>query len=302
MNPHFVGLCKFLTAEEPALRLGVTTNGLFSDAMAEELAQHLDFVTLSYHCEAEEKQKQRIHSTIEILNARAKDSSIRLSDFNINLMVHAEQEYFEECVQLSKKWSDLGIRFERRAIGEHPNAKGAHRYSPEQIEFISGKRPPSTCGQSCSKTKFDLGRKCCGGRPFKEILGGEKLNSFDLQKISQTPNAERLNNRNFKGWSCLVNLFFLHIEQEMGQIFYHQTCQANHQGERGPIGTIDRIDDLIDEIGVMFSTKKVKAMICPNEVCNCGLCITKAEDPQILKNFLKSSMPGFELWEGESVS
>ena len=139
LNPDFLNLCHYIKNENPSYRVGVTTNGLFSNEYAEDLSRAVDFITLSYHFEASQKAKERIFAVIEILDLMSKSAEHRLSDFNINVMVHAQENYFKECQNLVLSLRERNIRYSLREIGEHPNDKGAHNYSEEQLLFLSGK-------------------------------------------------------------------------------------------------------------------------------------------------------------------
>ncbi|NQY99437.1 MAG: radical SAM protein [Bdellovibrionales bacterium] len=295
LNPEFLPLCRHIKEVNSHFRVGVTTNGLFSDNYAKELCMDVDFVTLSYHFEASDKAKARVNGAIQTLRACQLDQNYRMNDFGLNVMVHANADYFRECKELVELWKSQGIRVSLREIGEHPDDKGAHHYTQEQIEFMAGK--PKSAG-SCSEKPKSPGRPCCGNRSFKELRTTEEdseVDTSDLNWIQSQEDGGRVIERNFKGWSCLVNLFFLHIEQEAGDVFYHQTCQANLEGGRGPIGNLKDIEPILHSFEQTLKAKKVPAITCPNKKCNCGLCITKAPNPKVLQTFLNHSFPGLEL-------
>lgn len=93
----------------------------------------------------------------------------------------------------------------------------------------------------------------------------------------------------------MVNLFFLHIHQESGDIYYHQTCQANHEGRRGPMGSIKNIDGILQKLKTELAEKKIKPIRCPNTHCNCGLCITKSSSLKVVDDFVRQLLPGMEV-------
>jgi hypothetical protein len=70
----------------------------------------------------------------------------------------------------------------------------------------------------------------------------------------------------------MVDWFFMHIDQETGNIYHHQTCQAKKDGTTGPIGTLANTKQLLNSIDLD------KHIICPNQRCGCGMCIPKAKE------------------------
>ena len=69
-----------------------------------------------------------------------------------------------------------------------------------------------------------IGRPCCGSR------------TMCLSKDGEDRKSKFVDFREFKGWHCSVNWFFMHIEQQTDSVFHHQTCQAQFGQTRGPIG------------------------------------------------------------------
>lgn len=299
LNPNFKDLLDHIILNDSSIFLSVTTNGLFSSKTLDMLADRIGHLTLSYHCEANPAEKEVVKNNILSLNRLVKSNEKKLKSFNINLMVHAHNDYFEECGLLFKEWKKLGIKVVPRYIGEHPNDKGAHLYTKDQLDFIKfgwveKENTLKTCEPknktSCPDHKKEkkagtvIGRPCCGNRSFKVLEENLAINDI-LKEKSQSV----VENRNFKGWGCLVNLFFIHIHQDENKIYYHQTCQANDTGERGPIGTLDDIDVIVDRFHSNMINKNIKPLICPNDICNCGLCITKSSDKDMLDKFLEHS-------------
>jgi len=111
-----------------------------------------------------------------------------------------------------------------------------------------------------------IGRPCCGGR--KMIIGSNGNHT----------ESKFLESRDFKGWSCSVNWFFLHIEQQTNSVYHHQTCQAKFDGTRGPISTISDLDKIIDQLEIMLDSGSIPVITCPKQTCGCGLCAPKSKD------------------------
>lgn len=110
---------------------------------------------------------------------------------------------------------------------------------------------------------------------------------------------------NFKDWQCMVNWFFLHIEEDKDVAYHHQTCMAktpdtpevtigpllqhvsSFSDNRGPICNLSRSDEYL----IWLEEKVLKegrppTMVCPNKHCGCGICVAKAKDPQDFKKLM----------------
>ena len=109
-----------------------------------------------------------------------------------------------------------------------------------------------------------IGRPCCGSRQMCLHNGNEKRESnfVDL--------------REFKGWNCSVNWFFLHLEQQTDSVFHHQTCQARFDGTRGRIGKISDGDKILAELRKQLESGTLPTIVCPKQTCGCGLCAPKS--------------------------
>jgi hypothetical protein len=116
-----------------------------------------------------------------------------------------------------------------------------------------------------------IGRPCCGGRTMCFSRGEENIRgTFSGQ-------------REFKGWHCSVNWFFFHIEQQTGKVFHHQTCQAQFGETRGPIGTLEESDKILEELERNLKNETMPTIICPKRTCGCGLCAPKSSDKEEYK-------------------
>jgi molybdenum cofactor biosynthesis enzyme MoaA len=307
LNPEFLSLCEHIHDQDPKMRLGLTTNGLFSEDYAHKVSHKVNNVVISYHCEATMKAKKRIQENTKLLNQLWRSGEGKLKNVRVNLMVHAKDEYFNECVELAHYYKENNINFIPRYIGEHPADKGAHRYTDVQLQFFKdnwegGNSSKSSCkseeSQDCSGRKSEgkkVGRPCCGGRTFKEVDVKGTADAHEINELlGQSSDSTHLVDRNFKGWFCFVNLFFLHIHQEEGLVYYHQTCKANQKGERGPIGRLDEMDKIVEEFERSFQEKTLEPVVCPNTLCNCGLCITKSTSKNFMNEFKKQTFPGLD--------
>ena len=109
-----------------------------------------------------------------------------------------------------------------------------------------------------------IGRPCCGSRTMC-------LSSQGVDRKSKF-----VDYREFKGWFCSVNWFFLHIEQQTDSVFHHQTCQARFDKTRGPIGKLSDGDKILEELENHLKNETMPTIVCPKQTCGCGLCAPKS--------------------------
>ena len=113
-----------------------------------------------------------------------------------------------------------------------------------------------------------IGRPCCGSRTMCLSTSCEHRSE---QK------SKFVDFREFKGWHCSVNWFFMHIEQQTDSVFHHQTCQAQFGGTRGPIGKLSEGDKILADLKAMLESEAMPTIICPKQTCGCGLCAPKSK-------------------------
>ena len=290
VNPHFMEFVKWLKKEYQerykhkwSARFSVTSNGAMSEKNASAIADNMNHITVSYHTEADDKLKSQAKKRIVQFNEEAKARS----EFNlsINVMFHAER--FDECKDLCTWLDEKGIFYVPRVIGEEADspASFAHKYNQEQIDYMKNfwnkknanlnkdveeANQLSAVGKKTSEKKklgMSIGRPCCGSR------------EMCLSKGNESRKSTFVDFREFKGWHCSVNWFFLHIEQETDKVFHHQTCQAKFGGERGYIGRMGRggAEIMLKKLREQLTTGTMPTIICPKHTCGCGLCAPKSK-------------------------
>ena len=292
MHPNFIEFGKWMRTlykknykkicEDKFVSLCLTTNGNFSKAFCDNLIETYDYSTISYHCEAPNALKQRVKENIIYLKERN-------FPMKVNVMFHSKPEYFEECIEICNLFEKHKISFVPRMIGEHRDKnKYNHYYTKEQWDWMkkywfktkNNKENPSTSSKENSQNDLkqarELGRPCCGSRELKVCDA----------KTSELGNTKFLKFTQFKGWKCSVNLFFLHIEQQSGLIYHHQTCQARFDGTRGAIGSLKETDKILNVLRTGFKNKSMPIIHCPNNICGCGLCAPKAAESKDFKKIL----------------
>jgi len=283
VNPNFIPFVKYLKEEYEAkyqdkwaCGFALTSNGAMSAKMANAVMENLGHITVSYHAESDNKLKQQVRDRIKQFH----DADYSIS---CNVMFHAA--YFDECKDLCDYLHDLGVKYVPRIIGEEPDSKSnfAHMYTDEQLDYMKNywtyknaelnetqeeAAQLSNAGEKTSEKKklgMTIGRPCCGSREMCLSLNGESRKSTFVDL------------REFKGWHCSVNYFFLHLEQQTDSVFHHQTCQARFDQTRGPIGKISEGDKILADLKHKLSTNTLPTIICPKHTCGCGLCAPKSK-------------------------
>lgn len=257
VNPNFIEFSKYIKSEYTRrfsdkfnLRLDLTTNGAMSKKMADAVIENFDHVTVSYHVEADDRLRLSVIERIK----QFKDSGIGIK---VNVMMHCQ--YFDHCIEVCDVLKEYGVKFIPRTIGDDPSSRSsqAHLYTDDQKQWLKDQ-----WGIDITPTT----RPCCGGR------------SFGVCSSSGTTETKVVMNREFKGWHCSVNWYFLHIEQQTGLVYHHQTCQATLENTRGSIGSLTDADTIISTVKSHLENKTMPIIVCPNKLCGCGLCTPKSEN------------------------
>ena len=268
INPNFWKLVSLIKEEGDNFNLSLTTNGSWGPEYSKRIVKEFFGVTISYHAEASQKFKDRVIKNILELSK----TSIWLQ---VNIMLHVD--YWDECVELCELLEKNNVKYQPRPIGDggiertgwFQDADGSqrrtsHTYTAEQKQWFWNKKGIEKKDTTASEGG-SLGRSCCGGRCLQGKVDGE------WQPVV-------LVDTEFKGWNCMVDWYFLHIDQATKLVYHHQTCQALHRNKRGALGSLDNVPLMIRE--VMDRLTSPQAIVCPNQRCGCGMCISKARDKE----------------------
>jgi MoaA/NifB/PqqE/SkfB family radical SAM enzyme len=317
-NPNLLNLFRHIKKYDQrySKHVSITSNGTFSEKYCNELTDMEIGVTVSYHCEADAKLKSKIVERIYQLSER------KYRKPKINLMFHANEDYFRECVELANRFLKDGIKFSPRIIGEGGDKfPYAHSYTKEQhkilkdfwraknesakgnlfeikpIEYkaikdeeVQEEQTNKLWKKDANTKAINLGRPCCGGRTF-----------CTKNTVQETDKATFVPSTRFKGWKCLVNWHWLHIEQQTDEVYHHQTCQATFNTNRGSIGTIAKSDVILDKLKKQLATGHMPVIVCSKEVCGCGLCLSKAKNDDDLKDLFSKTVKGLQPLIGETL-
>ncbi len=296
INPHFSEFSKWLRqthqelyADKFSFEVNLTSNGIINDKMRDSVLQNFDYATFSYHTESTAAQKQRFFNHMKFFKEKNFPSKV-------NVMFHAKPDYFQECLELCDKLREEAIDFVPRLIGEKDNKdRYNHQYTSEQLQWFREywknpdkakfELPPSNpvmpMGEKSKDQSTEVKQAACSvGRP---CCGNRKMHVGNSEDSQQTTFVESVD---FKDWYCSVNWFFLHIEQQTGEVFHHQTCQARFDYSRGPIGHLNQSEKILQDLKERMKPGKMPLIQCSKKTCACGLCAPKARYAKDLKTLL----------------
>lgn len=287
VNPNFIPFAQYLKqqyeekyADRWRCGFALTTNGAMSEKMGKAVMENFGHATVSYHAESNDKLKRQVRNRIMQFHTQGPLHNFTVS---VNVMFHAA--YFDECKELCDFLHDNGVKYVPRIIGEEPDSASdfAHRYTTEQLDYMknywkyknaklnnepeAADRLRATGEPENEEKKLGLkiGRPCCGSR------------EMCLSSGDQSRKSTFVDMREFKGWNCSVNWFFLHLEQQTDGVYHHQTCQARFDGTRGQIGKISEGRSIIENLRKMLEQKIMPTIVCPKHTCGCGLCAPKSK-------------------------
>ena len=312
VNPNFIPFIQYLKKEYEKnykhkweAGFALTSNGAMSEKMGQKVMENLQHCTVSYHAESDEKLKKQVRDRILQFHTEGHKYDFSVS---VNVMFHAA--YFDECKDLCDFLHEHGVKYVPRIIGEEESSRSnfAHQYTEEQLDYmknywtyrnaqlnneeetasrLSATGEPQNESDKVKKNVekkagWAIGRPCCGSREMCLSANGEERKGTFVDF------------RNFKGWYCSVNWFFLHLEQQTDSVYHHQTCQARFDQTRGPIGKISEGTKIIDELKTQLENKSMPTVICPKHTCGCGLCSPKSayleNYQQVLSNHVDNSV------------
>lgn len=256
-HPNIVEIFRYInnkTKEYPwYMGVATITNAVVGQRHWAELANYINYYTISYHAESTQKQQDMVRDNILYLKSLNKN-------FHVSVMMHPG--YWDNCVAMVEWCKANDIRYNARQL-DHDEEDTQFNYTMEQAEYLFGPQKVKEVVKEESET-VDLaatGRACCGG--------------MQLCTDSTTCTNYVVGN-NFEGWHCSVNEFFLYIRQVTGEVFTNKDCKMNFDGERAPIGYLNNTGAILERI-----KNGVEPIVCKNKKCYCGLCAPKAQTQEL---------------------
>lgn len=303
VNPAFFDFLVYLQENYPHWKRTLTTNGFYSERKLRLVMKNTDYTTLSWHCEGTPDQKARVRENIRIMHEEG-------YGFKVNVMFHEREDYFNECIELCDWLEDIGVSYIPRVIGDQGDVKQGlkdktiHTYTEEQMAWLndywdrkkntkldpkldkarkvsnpSTSEPIKSVSKSQKTIGQSIGRPCCGGR------------DMELLEDNGWVQSRFVSNNNFQGWNCMINWYFLYIHQEIDEIWHHQTCQVDLNGELGPICKASEFDEFCDKLEEKVETGNIPLIRCPKTFCGCGLCVPKAKTDEHAKSIFNYHVP-----------
>lgn len=164
INPDFFPLIQHIHEEYPDLKMSLTTNGTWGPKKGEMILQYIHSVTVSYHAEGNDKQKNLVRKNLLWLKSKYKEDW-RLK---VNVMMHVD--YWDECVDLIENFLKPNeINFIPRVIGDDGMFKSewfkdidgkmrrtSHEYSKEQLEYLKTHWDKKNKSVGDNKTKINI--------------------------------------------------------------------------------------------------------------------------------------------------
>jgi MoaA/NifB/PqqE/SkfB family radical SAM enzyme len=266
-NPNFWQLIDYIRSFPENRYLSLTTNGAWSKKYSKKIIENFGGVTVSYHAEADKSLKDSVIQNILELSK----TNITLQ---VNVMLHVD--HWEETVQVYNMLKQKGIVCNPRPIGDGgivrkgwfidsdgTNRRTSHEYSIEQQKWFWNEMGIAEIPLNAAEGN-QLGRKCCANIPLEGKVDGQ------WRPI-------RLIDTHFKDWYCMVDWFFLYIDQETQDVYHHQTCKAFYENTTGPIGNLKDSGKMLDQLKNRLSLKEIPYIVCPNNRCGCGMCVPKSQ-------------------------
>lgn len=272
-NPHFWDFIDYITTNHPNFAIGITTNGTWNSKKIDIIKKHRIAMTVSVHMESDDKIRQMALQNILALHQAG-------GWLQVNVMLH--MDHWDRTMEACDFLDSHNIKYSPVPVGDGPTdtakwvsdhrgimRRTTHTYSAEQQQWFFNKMG-ITAEQAEERKGNKLGRACCGSR---QLCG----------KVDNQWQDVKLINTEFKDWNCMVDWYFLHIDQEYRQVYHHQTCQALRGGKRGPIGSLDDTNLLLENLKNMLEQPNVEPIVCPNQRCGCGMCVPKAKETSEFK-------------------
>ena len=241
------------------LCITTTTNAIVSSAKLEKIIPLIDEFTVSYHTESTDKQKDLFRKNVLQIKASGKD-------IKCVVLMHPQGELFDDAQRMVEWLEHNQVRMLPRQLDHQEPEK--YTYKEHQVVWFDKLYTKRSYGVDVQLPAGDTdltqtGRSCCGG---KQLCGDNNFN----QRHSFVNNV-------FTGWSCSVNWFFLFVKQVTGHIYTNRDCMMNFEGTVGPIGHLDRSQQLLETLEQQLTTDTVPVITCAKKICYCGLCAPKAQ-------------------------
>jgi MoaA/NifB/PqqE/SkfB family radical SAM enzyme len=245
-------------ADRWTLRVTNTTNLILPQNKLEKILPLIDEFTVSYHTNNTPKQKTQFRENILLI----KQQNVPVKCV---VLMHSEPELFKDAQQqiawcdqhdvkhlprqLDRARETTTFDYDQKQVHWFENLYQRRSYNVEKIKLDN----------SATTNLSSAGRACCGGRQLCENSDFKTRNFFVENK--------------FPDWFCSVDKFFLYVKQVNGEVYVNRDCKMNYQGEVGPIGNLNDVEQILKN--QLIQTDPIQ---CKKSSCLCGLCAPKAKD------------------------
>lgn len=257
------------------LTVTTTTNAIVSDKKLKKIIPYIDEFTVSYHCEASEKQKQQFKNNLLMIKQAGKRQKCVV-------LMHQQPDLFEDSQHMIAWLEQNTINFLPRQLdGSNLITNSERIYQQQQVKWFDKMYKEKTFGHDTTNvlditkdtTLTNVGRACCGGRQLC-LDTNYKERQFYIQN-------------KFPDWYCSVNHFFLFVKQITGEIFVNKDCKMNFEGNVGPIGNLKDPQVLLKTLQNHLATNSLPIIQCKKTTCLCGLCAPKAKSLDTYRSIMK---------------
>jgi len=245
------------------LRKRMTTNGTATEKIWQEICEHIDGFTMSYHSTGPDKLKKMFKTNL-----------LYLSDINkehdLIVCMYPDKDHWHDCIKFLQWTREMGVRARPKMLdGQLGIYKQEHLndlkefIDEEELKEWDTDQPADTQSRGCCG-----GRKMCINRNIKEY-------QFLVPR----------GDNGFKGWHCSANQFFLHGNNVTGQYYTNKDCKVRLDGKTGPIANVMTMPEYIER---MKTLETPPTLVCAQKTCWCGTCAPKSIHMENLTEILKN--------------
>jgi MoaA/NifB/PqqE/SkfB family radical SAM enzyme len=250
------------------LKRRMTTNASAQLKTWENICEHIEGFTLSYHSQSSKKMKDIFKNNLEHLIKIKKE-------YDIVILMYPHKEYWNDCVEFLKFCQQNKLNFRPRLLDGDLGV-----YNQEQLnflkEFFQNKKGEINFNETVPNKKIlNQGRVCCGGRSLCVNRDLKKQETFIPRDFG------------FEGWYCSANWYFLMANADTEEFFTNRDCLVKLDSTRGPLATINTMDSYIEKINDLLKTNKLPVMKCVQKICKCGTCAPKSLKKETLYDIMK---------------
>ena len=245
------------------LKRRMTTNGTAAMKNWEQICEHVEGFTMSYHSTGPNKLKKIFRNNLMYLTSIGKEH-----DVIVCMYPHAES--WDDCVEFLRWSKSQGINARPKMLDGSLGVYEDHHLK-DLSEFLDHNELKKW---DVSQKADTQARGCCGGR--KMCINGN-LKEYQIMVPRDT--------NGFYGWQCSANQFFLHANNVTGLYYTNKDCRVKLNGETGPIASIDTMPKYIED---MSHLDKLPTLTCAQKTCRCGTCAPKSVYKENLAKILNN--------------